>query len=516
MKRPIVYLVGAGPGDPLLISARGLRCLAAADVVVFDHLVHPRLLRSAPRKAERIDVGPAAPKPLDQEAISYLLADKAREGNVVVRLKWGDPFVFDDGGKEALFMHEHGIPFEVVPGIPAAVGVPCYAGVPITYPGGGDTLTFVRGHEDEGHQLPKVDWASLAGLGGTIVCYASARQLPGITQALLKHGRPADEPIALIYEGSLPQQQTLQSTLGDVAQVARQEHHRRPAILVVGAVTSFRDHLRWFDTRPLFGKRVLVTRSHEQAGELIDLLEELGAETIEASSIRIEPPDDYAPLDAACEGVGTFDWVVFTSVNGVEQFMRRLLDGTRDVRGLHGVQICAIGPATAERLARHGLRADLLASDYRAEGVVAALRATTDLAGKRILLPRGDLARKHLPDELGRAGAEVVDVVSYRTVAETELGAEGDRDVYRMLLDKQIDVVTFTSASTVRNFVKGLGTEQAADLLAATLVASIGPVTAEAAGQLDVRTSIMPATYTIPALVQAIVDHFASPSPSTA
>ncbi len=510
MKRHMVYLVGAGPGDPSLITARGLRYLAAADVVVYDHLVHPRLLRSASPNAERIDVGPASPKPLDQEAISYLLADKAREGKLVVRLKWGDPFVFDDGGKEALFLHEQRIPFEVVPGIPAAVGVPCYAGVPVTYPGGGDTLTIVRGYEDEGDALPKVNWSSLAGLGGTIVCYAGARQLPRIVQALLKHGRPPGEPTLLVYNGSLPNQLTLQSSLDGIVQLARREHDRRPAIFVVGAVNRFREHLGWFDTRPLFGKRILVTRSREQAGELVERLEELGAETIEAASIRIAPPDDFGPLDEACAQVDSYDWIVFTSANGVEHFMHRLLGGEADVRTLKGVRLCAIGPATADRLARYGIKVDLMPVEYRAEAIVEALKSTTALAGTRILLPRADIARELLAGELRTAGAEVVEVTAYRTVPQSDLGLSGDRDIYRMLLDKQIDVVTFTSASTVRNFVKGLGTDQAADLLRATLVASIGPVTAEAAQQLDIHTTIMPASYTIPALVQAIVDHFAS------
>src|SRR5919109_4026993 len=288
MTSPCVYIVGAGPGDPSLISVRGQRCLEAADVVVYDHRVHTRLLRVARDDAERIDVGAAAPKPLDQDAICFLIAEKAREGKIVVRLKWGDPFVFDSGGKEALFLHEQGIPFEVVPGIPTALGGPAYAGVPVTYPGAGDVLAFVRGHEGETDTLPSADWAGLAGVGGTLVSYAGARQIELMTQALVAHGRSPEEAAALIYDATTPSQCTIEGTLGDIAARARAG---RAALLIVGAVAGLRGHLRWFDERPLFGKRIVVTRSKEQAGELIDMLEDRGAEAIAAPTIRIAAPD---------------------------------------------------------------------------------------------------------------------------------------------------------------------------------------------------------------------------------
>lgn len=508
MRRPCVYLVGAGPGDPSLISMRGLRYLKAADVVVYDHLVHPRLLTEARLEAELIDVGAASPKPLQQEAISYLLADKAREGQIVVRLKWGDPFVFDDGGKEALYMAEQGVPFEVVPGIPAAVGVPCYAGVPVTYPEAGDVLTFVRGHESEGRELPKLDWERLANLGGTVVCYAGPQQLPRIVEALIKHGRPPDENAALIYNGTLPDQHTFVGSLEHVAQAAREAPARLPAILVVGAVAGLREHLQWFDRRPLFGKRILVTRTREQAGEMVDLLEDLGALAISAPTISIAPASDPAPLDAACAEASTFDWIVFTSVNGVDHFMRHLLAGSGDVRDLKGVRLCTIGPATANRLARYGLKVNLMPDEFRAEAIVQTLAASTEVAGKRFLLPRADIAREHLAEALADAGADVTEVTAYRTVPVTS-DTPGAPDVYRMLLDQAIDIVTFTSASTVRNFVAQIGVDPATDLLSATTVACIGPVTAQAAEQLGITADIVPSTYTIPALADAIVAHVA-------
>ncbi|HEX9366202.1 MAG TPA: uroporphyrinogen-III C-methyltransferase [Vicinamibacterales bacterium] len=504
-KSPCVFIVGAGPGDPGLISLRGQRHLQLADVVVYDHQVHVRLLRSARPDAEKIDVGPAAPRPLDQDAISLLLVEKAREGKTVVRLKWGDPFVFDSGGKEALFLHEQQIPFEVVPGIPAAIAAPTYAGIPITYPGSGDIVTLVRGNEAETDEPPKVDWARLAGLDGTLVCHAGARQIGAIARALLTNGRSPDESAALIYDGTTAAQETIVGTLGTIVERARPQ---APAMLVIGAVVGLREHLRWFDDRPLFGRRIVVTRSREQAGELVDMLEERGAEAIQAPTIRIAPAEDLAALDRACADAGTYDWIVFTSANAVEYFVQRVL-ANGDIRDLKGVRLCAIGPSTAHQLSRYGVRVDLTPDEAKSEAVIDALRATGSLKGARVLLPRADIARDVLADQLRDAGAEVSEVTAYRTM----LGAserDGDEDIYRMLLDRQIDAVTFTSASTVKNFARIFGEEQAADLLRTTVVASIGPVTAEAAQQLGIETTVMPERYTIPDLVDALVEHFAA------
>jgi len=502
-----VYLIGAGPGDPGLITVRGMQRLAAADVVLYDHLVPARLLRYARADAEKIDVGVAAPQPLEQEAICYLLAEKAREGKTVARLKWGDPFVFDRGGAEALFLHEQGVRFDVIPGVPAGIAVPSYAGVPITYPGGGDTLTFVRGHEDAGKTRASVDWNSLARLDGTIVCYAGPQQLPDLLSSLVSHGRPLDDSAAIVYDGTLPTQETITGSLAEIVDTVKRADDPRPSILIVGRVVGLRDHLRWFDVRPLFGKRVLVTRPREQAVELVERLEEMGADAIEAPMIRIEPPEDYAPLDAACARITEFDWIVFSSGNAVDAFLDRLLAGPLDLRALRGVRLCVVGSATAERLTRRGLKVDLTPAEFRAEAVARAMEETGDLRGLRVLMPHADIGREVIADALRSQGAEVTEVVAYRTVA-VEAEREGEPDVYRMLLEHRIDVVTFTSASAVRNFVRLLGAEPAADLLHNTIVASIGPVTAEAAAQYNIKTTIVPKAYTVPALVDAIVEYF--------
>jgi uroporphyrinogen III methyltransferase/synthase len=509
MPTSLVYLIGAGPGDPGLITARGLKCLSMADVVLYDHLVHPRLLRAARRDAEKIDVGTAAPQPLEQEAICYLLAEKAREGKVVARLKWGDPFVFDRGGAEALFLHEQGVPFEVVPGVPASIGFSSYAGVPLTYPGAGDAIVFLRGYEDDGKARAPLDvnWKAVAQIDGTLVCYAGSVQFPQTVSALLHHGRHADEPAAFIMNGTLPSQRTVFGTLGTIVEKAEAAGDRRPGILLVGRVVGLREHLRWFDAKPLFGRRILVTRPREQAAEMSELVESLGGEAIEAPMIRIVPPEDYSVLDEACRQVSSYNWLVFSSANAVEAFMGRLLASPLDLRALAGVKLCAVGPATTDRLARYGLKVDLVPAEYRAEAIAHAFSQSGDVSGLTVLIPRADIGREVVGDELRRQGAHVTEVVAYRTqVVDPE--REGEPDVYRMLLDRRVDAIMFTSASTVRNFVKIIGAEPAADLLRTTVVACIGPVTAEAAQQLGIRASVMPSTYTIPALVDALVDHF--------
>jgi uroporphyrinogen III methyltransferase/synthase len=500
--RPMVYFIGAGPGDPGLLTLRGARCLGRADVVVYDRLVHTAVLRHAPPGAERIDVGRAAPQGTDRDAIAYLLVEKVRDGKRVARLKWGDPFIFDDGGEEALFLHEHGIPFEVVPGVPAAVGTPPYAGVAVTYRGGGDTLTLVRGHEDASGKLPKVDWGSLARLDGTIVCYVGPSQVSAVLSALRDHGRPADEPAALIYNGTLVTQRTIVGTLESLAGTALPAE-TRPAILVVGRVAALRDHLRWFDVKPLFGRRVVVTRPREQARELVELLEDQGAQVILAPTVRLAPVDDYGELDAACADVGSFSWVVLPTLTGTEVFLQRMKAGAFDLRTLKGVGLCAIGQSAAERFAESGLQVDVASAELRPDAIVEALSGRKGLDGRRVLLLQAEGARDILGAELRRAGADVVEIGAYRTVGILP-GDPGEPDLYKMLLEKQVDAITFTSPSTVREFVDIYGADAVADVLRTTLVACVGPVTAQAAVSLGLMPAVVPEEFTMSAMVAAI------------
>jgi uroporphyrinogen III methyltransferase/synthase len=475
MTIPAVFLIGAGPGDPGLMTVRGLECLRAADVVIHDHRVSQRLLKQARADAEVINIGSAAAREMAQEAVSYLIADKAREGKRVARVMYGDPFLFDRGGEEALFLREQGVPVEVIPGVPAGIAVPAYTGVPVTYPGAGDTLTMVRGYEDENGTPPDVDWASLSRLEGTIVCYASPQQLPLILEAMLASGWPADDDGVIVYQGTLASQTTVAGTMQSLLDSVRDPGARREtAILIVGRVVGFREHLRWFDARPLFGRRVLVTRPRDQAVELVEKLESLGAEAVEAPMIRIAPPDDPA-----------------------------LLDGARDIRALKGPLLCTVGTATAARLARYGLKVDLVPDEFRAEAVVDAIAQRGPVEGSRILLPRSNIGREVIGDRLRQLGANVVEVVAYDTELQ-DTQRPDDPDVYGMLLNGKLDAVTFTSASAVRNFVTIYGADQAVDLLANTVVAAIGPVTADAARELGIAVNVQPEQYTVAALVEAL------------
>lgn len=337
-----VYIIGAGPGAPDLITLRGYRCLKSADVVIFDHLVHPDLLAIAPAHAERIDVGSAAPEARDQDAICFLLAEKAREGKTVARLKWGDPFLFDQGGEEALFLHEQGVRYEVVPGVPHAIGASAYAGIPITYPGGGDTVTFVRGHEDEGREKARIDWAALATLDGTIVSYAGPQQLPKMVRALVEHGRSPDEPAAIVLHGTLSSQRTITGTLGELADQLKEEPVGA-GLLIVGKVVNFREHLRWFDSRPLFGRRALVMHSKEQPDDLAELLRSHGAEVIVDGDTHV---DIYRQLLDR-----KIDLVTFTSASAVLNFAANF--GADQAADLLGHTVVAVqGTAAADAAAR--------------------------------------------------------------------------------------------------------------------------------------------------------------------
>jgi uroporphyrinogen III methyltransferase/synthase len=476
--------------------------------VVYDRAVETALRWARP-DAERIAAGAPAERDTAQDALSMLVADKAREGHIVARLKWGDPFVFDSGAKEAMFLHEQGVPFEIVPGIPVAIGATAYAGVPVTYPGAGDALVLLRGHEDEAGELPDIDWEAAARLEGTLSCFASGRLVPMVLQKLIDHGAPPDANAALIYRGTQPEQRTVTGTIGELLGTTATEPPEEPALLVVGTVIGLRDHLRWFDERPLFGRRIVVTRSQEQARELIERLENAGGQAIQAPTFRLEPPDDPEALDRAVASIHEYQWVVFESANAVTRFLSALARGPRDLRALGSVLVCAIGLSGAERLLASGIKPDIVAAEFGSDSIGEAIAARTPLAGRRILVIRPDHLRGVIGEDLERRGAVVTDLVAYRTAAAPADSA-ASQALYRLLLEGKIDAVTFTNPTAVERFASLIGAEQAADLLNTTVVAAIGPVTAAAAIELGIREPLVAETYTVEGLVQRLIDHFAT------
>ncbi len=506
-----IYLVGAGPGDPGLLTLRGKVCLQEADVVLYDHLANPALLQYASSEAERIYVGRRGCgiyRP--QGEIHRLMLEKVREGKCVVRLKGGDPFVFGRGGEEAEWIVEHRIPFEVVPGVTSAVAVPAYAGIPVTHRTLASTVAFITGHEDPDKDETALEWPRFAAAEGTLVFLMGVKNLPMIVSRLLEEGKTVDTPVALVRWGTYAKQQTVVGTLRDVVERAKAADIRPPTVMVVGEVVRLREQLNWFETKPLFGKRVLVTRAKAQASELSDLIRAQGGEPIECPTIDFIPPDDWAEVDAAIEQLATYHWLVLTSVNGVKAFMQRLWHHGRDARALAGLQVCCIGPRTAEEVRRFGIDADLVPETFQAEGLIDVLKRA-GVSGQRVLLARAAQAREILPEELERSGAFVRVVKVYKTVVPV---IERER-VQQLFRDHLIDVVTFASSSTVRNFFQLF--DEARDLrqrLNGTIIASIGPITANTIREMGLDVHVMATRNTIPALVQSLIDYVQHEVPS--
>jgi len=500
-----VYLVGAGPGDPGLFTLKGVECVRRAGVVVYDYLASKELLAYVSPEAEVIYVGKkGGDHTMKQDDINQLLVDRGLAGKVVTRLKGGDSFIFGRGGEEALALRQAGVPFEIVPGISSAYAVPAYAGIPVTHRGLTTDVAFVTGHEDPAKTESSIKWDKLSTGVGTIVFLMGVKNLPWIVENLVANGRPPGTPVALIRWGTTPRQQTLTGTLSDIVQLVKEHKFKAPAITIVGEVVSLRDQLRWFEERPLFGKRVAVTRSRAQASDLVEALRQAGAEPVEFPTIRVVPPaDGYAALDEAVarlrSGEPAYDWIVFTSVNGVEHFFSRL-DRGGDVRDLKGIMLAAIGPATAAALGSRGLKPDYVPPEYRAEAVIEGLLAK-GIAGSRVLIPRALEAREVLPEKLAQAGAEVDVVTAYETVLE----GTGTEDMKQMLSAGEIDIITFTSSSTVKNFAQLLDGMDLSSLAGSVTVACIGPVTADTARELGLSVDLVADDYTIPGLVQALI-----------
>jgi uroporphyrinogen III methyltransferase/synthase len=502
MNNGIVYLVGAGPGDPGLLTLRGRAVLASADVVVYDALLSPRLLEHAPAEAERVYVGKRSDRhTLPQDEINALLVDRARAGQTVVRLKGGDPFVFGRGGEEAVALAEAGVPFEVVPGVTAGVAALAYAGIPATHRDHASALGLITGHAAADKTDDPLDWPALARWPGTLVFFMGVANLPRICAHLARAGMDADTPAAAVRWGTTPRQSTVVGTLATLAERAAEAGLEPPAVIVVGGVVGLRERLTWFETRPLLGRRILVTRARAQASRLVAHLESLGAEAVEAPTIRIEPPEDREPLLAAARDASTFAWIVFTSVNGVDAFFAALAETEGDARSLAGVRLATIGPATTARLAEHGLRADLQPSTYTGAAVADALAKATDLAEAHVLLPRADIAPPDLADALAAAGARVTDVAAYRTVPDPDGAAAAAED----LREGRADWITLTSSSTVRNLVEAVGADVVRD--SGAHLASIGPTTSGTLHAAGLEPTVEAAQHTIPGLVGAILEH---------
>ena len=503
-----VYLVGAGPGDPGLLTTRAARCLANADVVVHDYLVGPRLLAAVRPDAEVIALDRF--ERLGQADIETLLVDRARAGKTVVRLKNGDPFLFGRCGEEAEVLRRAGVPFEVVPGVSSALAAPAYAGIPLTHRDHASLVTIATGHQAPSDTEvepaePALPWEALARQGGTLVFLMGMRQVAAITEALVAHGLAPETPAAAVTWGTTGRQATVVATAGTLAGAVAEAGLGPPGVIVLGTVVALRERLCWFEERPLLGKRVVVTRPREQADVLAELLEAQGADVVLFPTIAIVPPPDEAAVERAVAAAGGYDWVVFTSANGVRAFFARFTAQQRDVRELAGVHLASIGPETAAALGQRLLRAAVLPEEYRAEGILAALGGE-DLRGRRVLLPRAAGARAVLPVELRARGAVVDEVIVYRAVAPADADVAG---LTAALEAGAVDAVTFTSSSTVRNFAALLGPGALSRLFreGRPAVACIGPVTAETARELGLPVDVMPASYTVAALTAALVDH---------
>ena len=503
-----VYLVGAGPGDPGLITLRGKYLLEHAEVVVYDYLASPKLLNYVPKSAQFIYAGKKGGglHAFTQDGINKLLVEHAKLGRMVVRLKGGDPFIFGRGAEEIQELVAEGIDFEVVPGVTSATAAATYAGIPITHREYTASVAFVTGHEDPNKKLSNISWDKLATGVGTIVIYMGIKTLPTITRKLIDYGRSPDTPVAVGRWASTPQQHSVVGTLATICDVVQQADIKPPALVIVGEVVKLRDTIDWFEKRALFGRRIVVTRTREQASELMVQLEEHGAECLEYSTIHIEPVDDYSLLDQAIDCMGDYQWVLFTSLNAVTYFFRRLSQLHLDSRHLAGPKIAAVGRATAEELLRYGIRVDLVPEKFTGEGLAAAL-VQSQVAGSRILLPRALKAGDLLPETLTEAGATVTVAPVYRNVPP----AGRKEELREQLAGGEVDLVTFTSSSTVTNFLTMLDArdqEELHRLLAGVAIAAIGPVTAATLAEHGLQADIQPRRYTIPDLVPAIVAHY--------
>jgi uroporphyrinogen III methyltransferase/synthase len=500
----IVYLVGAGPGDPSLITLRGVECLKKAEVVVYDYLANEQLLCHAPESAERIYAGKVGGRHNQgQEEINHLLVAKAAEGKTVVRLKGGDPFVFGRGGEECEALRDAGILFEVVPGVTAAVGASAYSGIPLTHRDITASVAFVTGQEDKDKNESNIDWDKLSIGGGTVVFYMGVTTLRRNMQRMIEHGRPPETPVALVRWATTPCQQILVGTLANIADKAKESDFKPPAVTIVGEVVALRTKLQWYDRRSLCGKKIIVTRAADQAGEFSAKLAMLGATVLECPTIKLVGPESWQLLDLSIRDLSGYDWIVLTSGNAVRFFFQRMEMLGFDARALGGCRICAVGPKTAAEIRLFGIKPDLVPGDYKAEGVIDEF-SRLDMHNSRVLFPRADKSRDVIPLELKRMGAHVDSPVAYRNIFPERLPPE----TLFALEKRSVDCITFTSSSTVLNLAAMLGEELMLDMLKGVAVASIGQITSKSCRDLGLKVDIEPESYTLDALTEALETYF--------
>jgi uroporphyrinogen III methyltransferase/synthase len=508
MEKGKVYLVGAGPGDPKLITVRGLEALKRSDVIVFDRLAGPQLLNFAKPDAERIYVGKLPDRhTMKQEDINQLLVDLALQGKTVIRLKGGDPTVFGRVGEEADLLQKNGIIYEIIPGITSAIAVPAYAGIPVTHRDMASSFSVITGHESPDKLDLSIYWDKVTNATGTLVFLMGVAKIAYISDQLIKHGRSPDTPVALVQWGTRAEQKTVVGTLSNIEERVKAANLKPPAVIVVGDVVRQRETLSWIENKPLFGQRILITRARSQASDLLAKIDDLGGETYEYPVIEMklpEKPEHLRAIEQALAQAEAYDWVMLTSVNGVEYFFRWLDHYGVDIRRFHKAKFAAVGPKTAEALRDRGIRADLLPESFRAEGLLDSLEGVI-APGQLALLPRGDLARETLPKELKERGVQAVEIDVYHTV----LSAPKDLWLPEMLENGEIHVITFTSSSTVINLMEALrqlGMSNPAEALRNVEIACIGPVTAQTAKEQGLTVTVVPEKYTIDGLVEALVD----------
>lgn len=501
MNKGIVYLIGAGPGDPGLFTLKGKALLENADVVIYDRLVGKDILGMARAGAELVYVGKESGRhALKQDEINALLVEQAKMGKRVVRLKGGDPFLYGRGGEEAVYVRENGLDYEVVPGITSAIAVPAYAGIPVTHREASSSFAIITGHEKPGKQDSSIAWDKISTGIGTLVFLMGVENLPFICSNLLENGRSKDTPVALIRWGTLPEQEVLTGTLQNIEQKVADTGFLPPAVIVVGDVVKLRDQLQWAENKPLWGKRIVVTRAREQASLLTRKIRDLGGIPLEFPTIQIVPLHNMSSLKQALKRIHEYQWIVFTSVNGVEIFFKQLALVNLDIRDLNGIKLCAIGPSTCENLSQRGLKVEVVPSEYRAEGIIEALQGKT-AEGERVLLPRARGAREVLPDTLRQQGMAVDEIHLY----EAAPVIPDDISLLDTILNGQVDYITFTSSSTVSNFVKVLGEDKIPEIAGRARVACIGPITADKAAEYGIQADVVAEEFTIDGLIQAIL-----------